>query len=664
MANRTSRVNSSAKGIRSGLFWGILLFSAVLLFLFLDWKPLQHDEGVNAVFIENIRADGFYKYDPANYHGPLHHYLMFLFNVIFGPGMWVMRLSAVLFTLASIYLTMRFERYLGRFPAYSAALFTAVSPGMIFYSRYGIHESGLYFFTLLGLYGFFRYIGQKDKISLWILGLSFTGMVLTKETYIITVGCFVLALGLLRVSSWIHPPSRPLVEHSAVRSYRLGDVIRTTAWCTAIIIIFYSGFFLYWKGVSGLVESVLEWVNTGALPTSEQKGHWKSALYWVQLFIRYEWIACLGFFFILPALGPVPAWLRLVLFYGILNFAVYSVIPYKTPWCIMQIIWPFLFTAAGGLSEYAAKGRFQKQAAAAAVLFLSALNLVPTIRLNFIHYAEDAEPYAHVQTYKEVDDVLYEIMRLSEKNPSIKHAEINVLMKSYWPINWHLNSSSNVGYYTDHYPLHMDAGIIFCDAARKPYVEMRLGEPYFVKSFRLNPAQEKTFVYYNQKLFTRYFEEKVPLFTPSLDPRRPDGDAIRVKLFSNLKWDGEPVKTESAEEINFGWSEEKDKPLQAPFSALYEGEIFVPVGGEIIFYLSSDDGSAFYLGDRLVIDLLGEHPEKIESGAVRLESGWHPFTIKYTDIGGVGALRFWWKLPSKEQSWINPENFRQPREES
>jgi predicted membrane-bound mannosyltransferase len=124
----------------------ILALAFVPLFLFLDWKPPQHDEGVNGWMIQELLSKGYYAYDPANYHGPLHFYILFFFRLFFGDTLFALRLSAVLFAWGSVGLLLGLRPYLGRFTASTAALFTAVSPGMLFYSRYAIHESSLVFF--------------------------------------------------------------------------------------------------------------------------------------------------------------------------------------------------------------------------------------------------------------------------------------------------------------------------------------------------------------------------------------------------------------------------------------------------------------------------------------------------------------------------------------
>ncbi len=48
-------------------------------------KPPHFDEGINGWFVDQMRKNGFYRYDPTNYHGPLHFYILFLAQVAFRP---------------------------------------------------------------------------------------------------------------------------------------------------------------------------------------------------------------------------------------------------------------------------------------------------------------------------------------------------------------------------------------------------------------------------------------------------------------------------------------------------------------------------------------------------------------------------------------------------
>ena len=112
-------------------FWGIILLGALLRFLFLSMKPPHFDEGINGWFVDQMMKNGFYRYDPTNYHGPLHFYVLFLFQALFGRHIWALRLPVVLVSIASIFVTLKFEPFVGRWVARIAALAMAICVGMM-----------------------------------------------------------------------------------------------------------------------------------------------------------------------------------------------------------------------------------------------------------------------------------------------------------------------------------------------------------------------------------------------------------------------------------------------------------------------------------------------------------------------------------------------------
>ena len=81
----------------------------------------------------------------------------------------------------------------------------ALSPGFIFYGRYSIHEAWLLLFSMMFIFGLLGLWREGTLNYLWFTGIGVTGMILTKETYIIHVGCALIALPLAYISTLIIP---------------------------------------------------------------------------------------------------------------------------------------------------------------------------------------------------------------------------------------------------------------------------------------------------------------------------------------------------------------------------------------------------------------------------------------------------------------------------
>src|SRR4051812_4916613 len=140
--------------------WLIIALAAALRLFLLGIKPPHFDEGINGWFVDQMVKNGFYRYDPTNYHGPLHFYVLFVFQTLFGRNVWAIRLPVVIVSIACVWLTLKYEPLVGRKVSWWAAVAMAVSPGFVFYGRYSIHEVWMLLFSMifvLGLLGLWRF---------------------------------------------------------------------------------------------------------------------------------------------------------------------------------------------------------------------------------------------------------------------------------------------------------------------------------------------------------------------------------------------------------------------------------------------------------------------------------------------------------------------------
>lgn len=185
--------------------WLIVALGAFLRFFLLGIKPPHFDEGINGWFVDQMVKNGFYRYDPTNYHGPLHFYILFVCQTLLGRNIWALRLPVVLASIFSIHLTLKFEPFVGRNVSRWAALAMAVSPGFVFYGRYSIHEVWLLVFSMLFILGLLGLWKRGTVDYLWCAGMGVTGMILTKETYIIHAACAALAAVVCYISRLLFP---------------------------------------------------------------------------------------------------------------------------------------------------------------------------------------------------------------------------------------------------------------------------------------------------------------------------------------------------------------------------------------------------------------------------------------------------------------------------
>ncbi len=148
---------------------GCLVVTAIAIFwrfYELALKPFHHDEGVNGFFMTTLFRDGIYKYDPSNYHGPTLYYIALAFAKMFGFNTISMRASVAIFGVLMVVMVFFLKDYIGKIGSLTAALFLALSPGMIFISRYFIHEI-FFVFCSLGIVLGVLYFIEKRKAGIF-----------------------------------------------------------------------------------------------------------------------------------------------------------------------------------------------------------------------------------------------------------------------------------------------------------------------------------------------------------------------------------------------------------------------------------------------------------------------------------------------------------------
>ncbi|MCS6875125.1 MAG: TIGR03663 family protein [Pyrinomonadaceae bacterium] len=142
----------------------VLIVFVATLFRFYDLtlKPLHHDEGVNGYFLTELFNQGVYKYDPSNYHGPTLYYIALVFTKLLGLETFAVRASVAIFGVLMVILVLALKNHLGNIGSLSAAAFVAVTPGMVYISRYFIHEI-FFVFCSLGFFTVFVFFIENRK---------------------------------------------------------------------------------------------------------------------------------------------------------------------------------------------------------------------------------------------------------------------------------------------------------------------------------------------------------------------------------------------------------------------------------------------------------------------------------------------------------------------
>lgn len=489
----------------------ILLLASFLRLWSLDLKPAHFDEGINGWFVDQIKTTGCYHYDPENYHGPLYFYVLFVFLSLLGRNLWALRLPVVLAGLGSVWMALRFNRFFGRFAVCFGALALAISPAAVFYGRYAIHES-LFALSLMvtayGLLGLWK-DGRNRDLVITISGV--TALLLLKETALIHLVCFALALGCLSLWQKI-VPSRPLMPISK-QAWSGRDLFWCLIGAVIVLVFFYSGTFLNWRGVPDFFMAYLKWFHTGTgdgghVKTDYQIGHFTCLnWYWLYLMFRYEWPALFGLLFVVRLAWPSPTLQRYLAIYGLGVLIAYSIVPYKTPWCIISILWPFLLLFGCALEEMKKRFRWVFITPVVAAVLLGG-SFFMTIRLNWHHFADPNEPYVYVQTMPEIAVVTDPVLGMAKRDPRNHAMSGQILLESYYPLPWIFGDFTRIGYFgKEEMPAVLDGDFIVALTAQQKVVEGRLRETYLRRRFNLRDSMEECTVWFREGLFAPWFTD-------------------------------------------------------------------------------------------------------------------------------------------------------------
>ncbi|MGQ9491176.1 MAG: flippase activity-associated protein Agl23 [Anaerolineae bacterium] len=172
------------------LAWALLLIVALLSrTIGLGDRAMSHDESLHTVYSFQLYDGRGYQHQPMM-HGPLKFVLNPVMYFLFGVNDWSARVLVALFGVAMVGLVWMMRRWLGKTGAFLTAAMYAISPALLYHSRYIRDEVLLTSLLVLLVIAMFRYLETRAlKWLIWTavaLGLAF----LTMEASFIFGGLF------------------------------------------------------------------------------------------------------------------------------------------------------------------------------------------------------------------------------------------------------------------------------------------------------------------------------------------------------------------------------------------------------------------------------------------------------------------------------------------
>jgi len=415
------------------LFW--LAFAAALAFrlAWLGIRPLHHDEGVNAWFLNSLLEGKGYHYNPDAFHGPFLYLFGWLPAWILGVSTVALRLPVALTSAGTILLLLPLRRRLGCAGMTGAAWLMALSPSLVFYGRDLIHESYLAFLSLALVAAVSLWLETRRRRDLLLAAAALALLLTVKETAPLTLaglGLASLTLGSPRQWRSLWPGRREALLAAAVFG--------------AVYVLFFTTLFSNPVGLVDSVRAYLPWAEKGV---EGGTGHEKPWTYFPELLQAFEATA------VLCALGggvlafrrrePVDEMTRFGRFCAVWaasQVVAYSLIPYKTPWLILNMIVPAALTAGVLFREAAARHLpLPARGALVSVLVLGlGWSAWRAADVSFRRYDDGSLGLVYADTNRQIWDLLAFVRAAARRAPHPADVSLAAFFTGRWPLPWYL----------------------------------------------------------------------------------------------------------------------------------------------------------------------------------------------------------------------------------
>ncbi len=474
-------------------FGAALVVALAARLVSLDVRPLHHDEGVNAAFLLALAQGRPYVYNPASYHGP------FLYYAGWWPLRWLgtggmgdsaLRLPVALASALMLPLLLPLRRRLGVAGVTAAAWLLAVSPFFVYYGRDLIHETWLAVLTLALVAAGSLYLESRRDGYLFLaaacLGLLFT----VKETALLTSAGLSAAAVLTRIRT----SGRSRLAGLRVDRKTAGLVIL----CAAIpFILLFTSFLTNPWGLIDSFRGLALWVGKGAEGAGVQAKPWFYFLKWL---LRYEpALLAGGLLGSGLALRRRDPWGSFCAVWFLSQLAIYSIIPYKTPWLALNILLPAALVAGFLVREIWERRSPTARIGVAAVLLLGlGWSGWRAFDVTFRRYDDPRLEIPYVQTRREAMGIVILVQDVASQTPAGRNLTLHALLPYRWPLPWYLRDFPNARYWKgfQDIPVDFDADVLLVDPREEAKLRPRLKGIYRRRVFPLLPA-EQVVVYVN-----------------------------------------------------------------------------------------------------------------------------------------------------------------------
>jgi predicted membrane-bound mannosyltransferase len=152
-------------------------------------------------------------------------------------------------------------------------------------------------------------------------------------------------------------------------------------------------------------------------------------------------------------------------------------IPYKTPWLVLNFVVPLALIAGYAIQAIYEMDHGQLRLVSAILVVAIAIATYQSIDLNFVNYDNDDTKYVYVyaHTTRGMLDLVNQVEQIAKEN-SGPTTGISIISPDYWPLPWYFRNFTRVGYFGR--MAATSEPIIIANENQKQEVEQGFGEMY------------------------------------------------------------------------------------------------------------------------------------------------------------------------------------------
>lgn len=458
------------------LFLLIVLIAFFTRFYMLDYRPLHHDEGVIWYYFEQKILQG----EPLLYAPSAHGFTPFYLTSIplfFEDNIFNFRFATALFGSLVVVVFWFFRKILGDRVMLIASFLVAVSPSLIYYSKFGGFAFMLVnFITLLILYCGIKYYTTRQSKWVYFIFILFAFGITSHEIILIPFlifGMFFVAFNIVKGDLFL---------------FKKNNLIHLVlAFCLGVLIII----FIMTNAFSDFGN--LSNITFDAFFSRTLEGHDGDLWEYLLIFIPVEFAGFIGILLYLIFFKKS----NLNLFFLVWCFGsilVLSIFPYKTPWMFTTALLPILISAGIGFNSFIEWCENEKYKQ----IFCFFILIILVISILFSNFTIN---YAYVNGKMEINplnyagplDDFYRLLDDINKLHLDSNSKILFALNSHWPLNYYLRDY--MIYYFNSDPIELDYGrdsqsydlivvssqTTFDETKFKEYGEYEFRENFFIK---------------------------------------------------------------------------------------------------------------------------------------------------------------------------------------